>query len=81
MSALTRLLNLEFHRLEVFAMMDGNRIGVRYVGAEIKDGSFLKGVCGCGSSVEEACQDYLDRISGKTLVFDTSSGRETVTVL
>lgn len=81
MDAVDRLLNLEFHRLAVFRGLDGI-ICVEYEGAWISDGVALIGTFGRGRTFEEACEDYLAKISGKKLVFGRTDGeREEVVVL
>jgi hypothetical protein len=81
MDAVNRLLNLEFHQLSVFRAADGI-ICVKYEGAWISDGVALTGTVGRGRTFEEACEDYLGKISGKKLVFERTGGkREEVVVL
>lgn len=55
--------------LEVWEFFDG-KVGVAYKNCNIKDGEWLRGVFGKGSTFEEACEDYLSKIRGETLVFD-----------
>ena len=75
------LLALDNERLEVFKNRVST-ISVKYKGAEIKDGYFLISCCGNGKSFEDACDDYLNKIRGKKLVFDAcSDDRREVTVL
>ena len=75
------LLSLDMADLEVSKNSSGG-INVRYAGAEIKDGIFLVSSYGRGKDFEEACDDYLSQIRGKTLVFDAhSEDRREVTVL
>lgn len=81
MEAFNRLLNLEFHRISVFKGADG-MICVEYDGAWISDGVTLTGTCGRGRTLEEACDNYLAKISGKKLVFERLNGeRREVIVL
>ncbi len=80
MTALKRLLNLGGTTLTVAEDVEG-QIYVHYTGADVKDGMMLRAVSGRGGTVEEACQDYLDQISGKTLVIDAFGTRREVTVL
>lgn len=79
MSALERLLNLESHSLEVFRA--GENIAVMYLGGEVSDGYVRMGEFGKGTTVEEACEDYLKKISGKTLVFGFGENRKEIRVL
>ena len=67
------LLSLNGERLEVFK----NRLGINvcYPNAEVKDGMFLIAYYGSGRDFEEACDDYLSKIRGKTLVFDACTDR------
>jgi len=80
MSAVDRLLSLSFHDLAVSKDVKGN-ICVEYQNCEVKDGYFLKGDPGRGATFEEACEDYMNKIAGKTLVFDAYGNRKEVTVL
>ena len=75
------LLSLEYEDLDVFKNPFG--ICVRYRNAEIKDGYFLKTEYGTGKDFEAACDDYLNKIRGKKLVFNAFSkkDRKEVTVL
>lgn len=76
-----RLLALKGHELEVWKD-DSNYICVAYKSCEVKNGAFLIYEPGRGSTFEEACEDYLQKISGKTLVFDAcTASRKEVTVL
>lgn len=75
------LRSLEGEELEV-SMNNSGEINVCYKGAEIKDGIFLIASYGRGKDYEEACDDYLSQIRGKTLVFDAySKYRREVTIL
>ena len=49
--------------------VNGN-ICAEYWHCEIKEGSFLIAHPGRGHDIESACEDYLNKIRGKTLVFD-----------
>jgi hypothetical protein len=74
------LLRLDGERLEVFQNKHG--VHVMYQGAEISDGCFLVGVYGTGTDFESACDDYLEQIRGKKLVFGAcTDGRHEVMVL
>lgn len=76
-----RLLSLEGKRIEVWKASNGD-VAVSYQGAEIKSNGFLISEFGIGSTFEDACKDYLSKISGKTLVFKAySESREEVAVL
>lgn len=66
------LLSLDMECLEVSKNNSGG-INVCYAGAEIKDGFFLCSCFGRGNNFEEACDDYLSLIRGKTLVFNACS--------
>lgn len=70
MSAFERLINTGYH-LDVFKWENGTEtgIGVSFDHAEVKKGTFLVGTFGSGQTFEEACEDYIRQISGKTLVF------------
>lgn len=71
MTAFERLLNTGMH-LDVFRWKNekDSGIGVHFVRAEIKERGFLAGEFGKGQTIEEACEDYIKIISGKTLVFN-----------
>lgn len=75
------LRSLKGEKLEVRGDDNGN-FYVCYEGAEIKEGMFLVSAYGCGKDFEEACDNYLSRIRGETLVFDAcTKRRREVTVL
>ena len=73
MTALERLLNTGKH-LDVFRWENHNEsgIGVHFQDCETKDGTF-----GSGKTFEEACEDYIRQISGKTLVFHAYTDHRT----
>ncbi len=67
--------------LEVWKVSNG-KVAVSYQHCEIKDGSFLRSCFGTGNTFEQACEDYLIQLHGKTLVFNAySSNREEICVL
>lgn len=73
------LLTMESEHLEVWNV--GADVCVCYANCEVKDGAFLIGEFGIGKNFEEACEDYLAKIRGKTLVFHAcTSRRKEVTV-
>lgn len=75
------LMSLENRSLDVSVNVYGEII-VSYKGAEVQDGIFLIGAYGRGKTFEEACDNYLSEIRGKTLVFDADTkNRKEVTVL
>ena len=81
MKASEKLLNLENRMLKVGRNING-KVYVHYERCDVKDGCFLIGTYGTGNSFEEAREDYLNKISGKTIVFNAlSSDREEVKVL
>ena len=81
MTVYERLLSLKGKNLEVWKVPSGD-IAVSYQGAEIKNNGFLISEFGVGRTFEDACEDYISKISGKTLVFKAySESREEVTVL
>lgn len=79
MKAYERLMNLKHHRIEVFRVE--NKIAVTYSDSDISDGVVRKGVFGVGATFEDACEDYLNKISGQKLVFGVGEDREEVIVL
>lgn len=80
MKASEKLLNLG-KRIIVDKNIYG-KIYVHYENCYVKDDCFLIGKYGTGNSFEEACEDYLNKISGKTIVFNAHSNNcEEVKVL
>lgn len=80
MNAEEILLSLE-KSLEVWKVPSG-KIAVSYQNCDIKYGMFLRGDYGTGETFSDACEDYLNQLHGKTLVFNAcSSAREEVRVL
>lgn len=74
------LLCLDYANLEVFRNKEG--ICVMYKGADIKCGIALKGEYGVGIDFESACDDYLNKIRGKKLVFNVyGDNRKEIIVL
>ena len=83
MTALERLLNTGNH-LDVFRWENHNEsgIGVSFQDCDTKDGMFLVGTFGSGKTFEEACEDYIRKISRKTLVFHAYTDHRTeVTII
>lgn len=81
MKASEKLLNLENRTIRVGKNING-KVYVRYERCDVKDGRFFIGTYGTGNNFEEACEDYLNKISGKTIVFNAlSSNSEEVKVL
>lgn len=93
MTAFERLMSLSGKPLEVTgvkrcsgilgdSMLD---VAVQYSKCYVKDylhSPIMSSVFGRGHTFEEACEDYINKISGKVLIFETlSGGRETITVL
>lgn len=67
--------------LEVRKVPSGE-IAVSYQDSEVKDGCFLRSIYGTGKTFEDACENYLNQLHGKTLVFNAFKGkREEVRVL
>lgn len=62
------LLTLQHEELEVWRV--GPDICVKYIDAYVSDGIALVDAFGRGRSFEDACDDYLPKIRGKTLVFE-----------
>lgn len=56
-------------RLETWNFPNG-KIAVRFSNCEVKEGDFLISAFGKGNTFFEACEDYIDKIKGKTLVFN-----------
>lgn len=49
---------------------------VRFFDSWVKDGNFLVDVVGTGSTFEDACFDYINKIGGKNLVLNPNGERE-----
>ena len=80
MDNLSRLLNLS-ERLEVWRLPN-DEIAVAFRSCEVKNGDFLISEFGKGRTFHEAVDNYLERISGKRLVFNAcSENRHEVLVL
>ena len=75
------LLTLCSEYLKVWKVHD--HICVDYEDAWISDGITLQGAFGIGPDFESACDDYLNKIRGKKLIFDgpNHAQRKEVTVL
>lgn len=74
MKASEILLSLSNESLEVWrGQTNSCEICVHYKNGEIQDGQFLIGAFGVGATFEEACEAYLEKIRGKTLVFNACS--------
>lgn len=79
-SSIERLLQLEGKCLMV--RMRSGRYIVSFAHCEVKNGGFLKSCDGVGDTVEDAANEYMAQISGKTLVFNAESkNREEVICL
>lgn len=81
MKASTKLMRLGVY-LIVFTSVDG-LVHVRYKGGYILDNGAEILMSGCGLNFEEACESYLNKISGKRLrIYDPyTNDRREVTVL
>lgn len=75
------LLSLDNEELKVLKNCYGD-ICVRYIGAFVKNGYFIESAVGIGKDFESACEDYLNKIRGKTLVFNPNNDtRKEVSIL
>lgn len=74
------LLTLNHASLLIWTLSD-NTYCVKYENSDIKDGDVLLGTFGRGTDFESACEDYLSKIRGKTLVFNYFGKQQEVTVL
>ena len=54
---------------------------VEYDDSFVKDGIALIGEYGVGNTFESACEDYLNKITGKKLVFNPSDEEQRVEVV
>lgn len=81
MKASTRLMRLWVY-LVVFTSADG-LVHVRYEGGYVLDDGVEILVTGCGLNFEEACESYLNKISGKKLrIYEPyTNDRREITVL
>lgn len=83
MNAMRTLLLLDKH-LEAwkFPFETPDKIGVMYQNCDVKDGIVSMPLYGTGETFEAACEDYLRKIRGKTLIFNArSKNREEVKFL
>lgn len=64
MKAIDILLSLQNRELQISKAFDG-AIHVSYYCADVKDGFFLVSAYGVGGSIDDACEDYLNKIRGK----------------
>lgn len=81
MEAYKRLLRLDMADLIVWEI-PSCEIAVSYQNCYVKGDGVLIGTFGTGCTFEVACEDYLNKISGKTLVFDSlTTDRKEVKVL
>ena len=83
MTAFERLIDTGYH-LDVFKWDNGvnTGVGVSFDRAEVKDGMFLTSTFGSGTTLEEACEDYIRSLSGKTVVFNAyADNRKEVLVI
>lgn len=81
MTAQDILLSLEGKHLDVWKVL-GGKVAVSYENCDIKEGDFLITKFGAGNNIAEACEDYLNQLHGKTLVFNAYSQlREEIKVL
>lgn len=67
------LLSIENEHLEVRSA--GADVRVRYADCQVEDGGYWNAKSGRGRNFEEACEDYLAKIRGKTLVFRNGTSR------
>ena len=79
MKASEKLLNLNNHYLEVFKNSLG--VCVCYQDADVLSTPFRISEYGVGKDFEEACENYVRKISGKKIVFGEGKDREEITVL
>lgn len=83
MKASDALFSLQEERLKVWKCgVNIESICVCYQDCEVKEDQFLIALFGEGDTFEEACESYLQKIRGKTLVFCAcTSNRHEVRVL
>lgn len=62
-------------RLVVFNTING-KIGVNFQHCDVKDNFLLVDEYGIGDDFESACEDYLTKICGETLVFNAERHSE-----
>lgn len=58
-----------------------DQFNVAFEDSFVKDGNVLIGEYGVGNTFESACEDYLNRITGKKLVFNPSNEERRVEVV
>lgn len=61
--------------IEIIYYHNQNRYSAAFKGAEISDSGCLIGAYGNGSTPNDALKDYVDRIKGKSIVFNAYSDR------
>ena len=71
MDSITKLLNMNEH-LEVWRLQTGE-LALSFKNAEVKNGDFLIGEFGVGNTIYEAADSYIEKISGKRLVFNAAT--------
>jgi len=64
-------LNIEIIR---YHNQDG-RYRAAFEDCDLKDGNFLQSVSGNGKSANDALEDYINRIMGKTIIYMASSDK------
>lgn len=74
-----RLLSLNGKPLSV-SLVNGE-FTVCYDKCDVKEDIFLKAAFGKGDTFYTACEDYLNKITGKTLVFYGGKEREEIRVI
>lgn len=79
MSDFDRLLNFD-ENLEVWRVPSGE-ICVKFCDTHVKGAGVLIGTFGCGKDIYEASSDYMQKISGKTLVIEKYGHRREAVVL
>lgn len=74
------LLSLQGEDLEVWKV--GDEVCVQYRKAGVSEPGVIIYTFGRGCNFEEACDDYLNKIRGKKLIFDAASdARREITIL
>lgn len=66
--SLIKLLDLGLEDVKIWKLFDGT-IGLAYANSYVTDGDWLTGAFGKGNTIEEAADDYVKKINGKTVVF------------
>lgn len=66
--SLNKLLDLGLEDIRIWKLYNGT-IGLAYNNSYVTSGDWLTGAFGCGNTIEEAADDYVNKINNKVVVF------------